>query len=245
MKWVFRLSSLRMTLDLDLNSPLVPLTVEAMKHEATAFVRDLSTRPIAELYNASDGKAVGTYVEHAFKDRLSLRYSYAHGNSANGLDLPSINTDIKVTSIARPQSSSPFKNAWQEIGGMGYNLMVFVYEKKNNPRDRTSILDFKNAIFIDKSRTADYRLTKSIREVAFDGTMSDAVKADEIESILINKQLPVDDATRRNWAEKLVREPPEQGAVTISNALQWRLAYNWAIEIATKKTYGDTVVDLA
>ena len=75
--------------------------------------------------------------------------------------------------------------------------------------------------------------------------MSDAVKTDEIESILINKQLPVDDATRRNWAEKLVREPPVQGAVTISNALQWRLAYNWAIEIAANKSYGDTVVDLA
>ena len=229
----------------DFAPTIVPLTIKAMKEEATAFVRELSTQPIAELYNASDGKAVGTYVEHAFKDRLSQRYQYEHGNSANGLDLPSINTDIKVTSIARPQSSSPFKNAWQEIGGMGYNLMVFVYEKKNDPQTRTSILDFKNAIFIDKSRTSDYRLTKSIREVALDKAMSDAVKADEIESILINKQLPVDDATRRNWAEKLVHEPPVQGAVTISNALQWRLAYNWAIEIAANKSYGDTVVDLA
>ena len=240
-----RLSSLHMTSDLDSAPKLAPLTIEAMKSEATVFVRELSVQPIAELYNVSDGKAVGTYVEHAFKNWLALRYSYEHGNSANGLDLPSINTDIKVTSIARPQSSSPFKSAWQEIGGMGYNLMVFVYEKKNNPRNHTSILDFRNAIFIDRSRTADYRLTKNIREVALDEEMSDEVKADEIEAILMNKQLPVDDATRRNWAEQLVHEPPEQGAITVSNALQWRLAYNWAIELAAKRTYRDTVVDLA
>lgn len=64
-----------------------------------------------ELYGVTDGKAVGTLVEHLFKIHLTERYDLTIGNSANGLDLPSVNTDIKVTSIKQPQSSCPYKDS--------------------------------------------------------------------------------------------------------------------------------------
>ena len=35
---------------------------------------------------------------------------------------------IKVTSIKQPQSSCPFKDAKQKVFGLGYNLLVFVYD---------------------------------------------------------------------------------------------------------------------
>ena len=44
-------------------------------------------------------------------------------------------TDIKVTSITQPQSSCPFKNARQKIYGLGYNLLVFVYNKEDSRND--------------------------------------------------------------------------------------------------------------
>jgi hypothetical protein len=58
------------------------------------------------------------------------------GNAASGIDLPSadILTDIKVTSIKQPQSSCPFKDVKQKIYGLGYNLLVFVYDKKDDKR---------------------------------------------------------------------------------------------------------------
>lgn len=59
----------------------------------------------SELFGITDGKAVGTFVEHLFKDFLAQQYDLTIGNSANGLDLPSVNADIKVTSIKQPQSS--------------------------------------------------------------------------------------------------------------------------------------------
>lgn len=71
-----------------------------------------------ELYGVSDGKAVGTLVEHLFKIHLTERYDLTIGNSANGLDLPSVNTDIKVTSIKQPQSSCPYKDSKQKIYGL-------------------------------------------------------------------------------------------------------------------------------
>jgi len=45
--------------------------------------------------------------------------------------------DIKVTSIRQPQSSCPFKSARQKIYGLGYSLIVFVYDKKDDPATKT------------------------------------------------------------------------------------------------------------
>jgi hypothetical protein len=64
-----------------------------------------------ERYGVTDGKAVGTYLEHKFKLYLKERYEFLEGNSASGIDFPGLLVDVKVTSIRQPQSSCPFKSA--------------------------------------------------------------------------------------------------------------------------------------
>lgn len=135
-----------------------------------------------------------------------------------------IRTDIKVISIVQPQSSCPFKNARQKIFGLGYNLLVFVYEKKDSSSVCT--LDFKYCTFIDSSRTADYTTTKRIREMVDDG----ANKEDVI-GFLVDKNVPGDEIVYSDLADEVLRKKLEQGYLTISNALQWRLQYTRLIAL--------------
>jgi len=105
----------------------VPLTIESLIQEAKQFCEEQTQLNHTELIGITDGKAVGTYVEHKFKEHLNEKYEVVIGNSASGIDLPSpdINTDIKVTSIRQPQSSCPYASSRQKIYGLGYNLLVY------------------------------------------------------------------------------------------------------------------------
>jgi len=133
------------------------LTIDDLIAEAKNFCEEESKFDNKELFGVTDGKAVGTFIEHKFTDRLVTNYNATIGSSANGIDLPSddINTDIKVTSIEQPQSSCPFKNARQKVYGLGYNLLLFVYGKTDHPDTKVARLNFVSCSFIDKSRTAD------------------------------------------------------------------------------------------
>jgi YesN/AraC family two-component response regulator len=186
----------------------------------------------------TDGKAVGTYIEHKFKNFLNEYYIVDNGNSAKGIDLPApeINTDIKVTSIKQPQSSSPFKDAKQKIYGLGYNLLVFVYEKTDNNKNKTAILDFKSCSFIEKERTADYTTTYRLIEMVNDGA-----NKEDIIAYLNDKNIPADDITLTQIAKQILENPPELGYLTISNALQWRLQYGRVVTLS-KKVKGITKI---
>lgn len=165
---------------------------------------------------------MGTLIEHQFQTHLNEKYEVLVGSSARGIDLPSydILTDIKVTSIRQPQSSCPFKNAKQKIFGLGYNLLVFVYDKTDDLTTQTAILNFVSCSFVYKERTADYTTTYRLREMIRDG----ANEAD-ITAYLQDKNIPADDITLSKIAQQILQSPPEQGYLTISNALQWRLQY--------------------
>lgn len=69
---------------------LEDLTLETLKQSATIFAKQLSTTPIPDLYGATDGKAVGTYVEQKFKRYLEDLYIFVPGNAATGIDLPEL-----------------------------------------------------------------------------------------------------------------------------------------------------------
>jgi len=113
---------------------MLKLTIDILKKEAKNFSVAESSHDEPSIFGSTDGKAVGTYLEHKFRNYLENTYTFEKGNSASGIDFPEemINTDIKVTSIIQPQSSCPFKSARQKIYGLGYNLLVFVYEKTDN-----------------------------------------------------------------------------------------------------------------
>ena len=189
------------------------MDISDLKKEAKIFCEFMKKENHSSLIGVTDGKAVGTYVEHRFQDYISSKYEIEIGSSAKGIDLPGaeIETDIKVTSIVQPQSSCPFKNARQKIFGLGYNILVFVYDKKDTANSCT--LDFK-------SRTADYTITKRLREMVDDGA-----NKEDIIGFLVDKNVPGDDIVYSDLADEILCNKPEQGYLTISNALQWRLQY--------------------
>ena len=71
------------------------LTVDLLIQAAKDFCKQQSVVYRTELFAVTDGKKVGTIVEHLFQEFLEERYSMTTGSSALGLDLPSVNTDIK------------------------------------------------------------------------------------------------------------------------------------------------------
>ena len=202
------------------------LTLPILREEAKLFCETESSKDHPELFGVTDGKAVGTYVEHKFQNYLSNKYEFTVGSSAKGIDLPDdfINTDIKVTSIKQPQSSCPFKNTNQKIFGLGYNLLVFVYQKEDI--GKKCYLKFQHCTFIESSKTADYTLTKRLREMVKDG----AIKED-ILGFLEDKNVPGDEIILNQIADAVLDNIPEQGYLTISNALQWRLQYKRVINL--------------
>ncbi len=102
------------------------LDLSELKTAARDFIALQSQTAVASLYGVTDGKAVGTYVEQAFRTYLTARYTYRPGNAALGIDFPELGVDLKVTSVRQPQSSSPFASASQKVYGLGYHLLVFM-----------------------------------------------------------------------------------------------------------------------
>ncbi|MDE5643703.1 MAG: restriction endonuclease [Muribaculaceae bacterium] len=202
------------------------LTIESLINEAEKFCANNTGVYRPELFGVTDGKAVGTFVEHLFQQYLADRYDLTVGNSASGLDLPSVNTDIKVTSIKQPQSSCPFKDSKQKIFGLGYNLLVFVYKKHDDSKSKKGMLEFVSCSFIDKSRTADFQTTTGIHKI-----ISNQGNQDDVFAFLVDHNIPSDEVTLYKIAGEILNNPPQIGYLTISNALQWRLQYSRIVSL--------------
>lgn len=203
------------------------LTIETLQEEASKFAARETSHEETSLYGVTDGKAVGTYLEQKFSSYLSEKYEYEPGNSASGIDFPALGVDIKATSIRQPQSSCPFKSASQKIFGLGYHLLVFVYEKTDNEKNKTSKLDIQHTIFVEKKRTADFQTTKGLL-----GILGRKGNKDDVIAFIMDRNLPVDEIGAEQLAERILKIAPDQGYLTISNALQWRLQYTRVIQEA-------------
>ena len=195
---------------------LPPSTVEALKREACEFSVAESSHQEPALYGVTDGKAVGTYFEHKFQKYLRSRYIYKEGSSAKGIDFPELEVDMKVTSFRQPQSSCPFKSARQKIYGLGYSLLVFVYEKTDDAAKRAGNLKVLHTVFVESVKTADFQTTTGLR-----GIIENSGNTDDILAFFEERILPVDDIMAQELAEEVMSHPPEIGYLTISNALQW------------------------
>lgn len=203
------------------------LTIEALCAEATTFSIAESQHPEPLLYGVTDGKAVGTYLEQKFRLYLQERYKFVKGNSASGIDFPGLLVDIKVTSIRQPQSSCPFKSARQKIFGLGYSLLIFVYDKTDNSANRTANLNILHTIYVSVEKTADFQMTRGIRNI-----LENEGNKDDLIAFMLDRNLPVDEIEMSNIADEILSKAPGQGFLTISNALQWRLQYGRVIERA-------------
>ena len=203
------------------------VNIQSLCQEAATFSAAQSKTPEKPLFGVTDGKAVGTFLEHKFRDYLKGRYEFQVGSSANGIDFPYLLVDMKVTSIRQPQSSCPFKSARQKVYGLGYSLIVFVYDKIDDSKKKAATLNILHTIFIEAERTADYQMTRGINRI-----LENEGNKDDITAFMHDKLLPVDDIEMDKLAEEIISNPPVQGFLTISNALQWRLQYSRVIERA-------------
>ncbi len=203
------------------------LTVETLKKEAKIFADKESTHNEPSMYGITDGKAIGTYFERKFQSYLKSKYRYEEGSSAKGIDFPGLSVDIKITSIKQPQSSCPFKSINQKIYGLGYSLLVFVYEKRDNTQSKTGRLNILHSIFVEEEHTADFQITTQLNSI-----LDNDGNIDDIIALLTEKHLPADDIMINELAKYILKNRPRVGYLTISNALQWRLQYSRIIENA-------------
>ncbi len=201
------------------------LTIEILCEQAKLFSQDESRHTEKTLYGITDGKAIGTYLEHKFKHYLSEKYLFMGGSSASGIDFPDILVDMKVTSITQPQSSCPFKSARQKIWGLGYSLLIFVYEKLDDATRQTATLNIIHTLFIEASKTGDYQTTRGIRQI-----LENDGNRDDLVAFLQDRNLPIDDSERINIAEELLKSPPPQGFLTTNWSFQLQSPYIKAIE---------------
>jgi len=151
------------------------LTISKLKKAAKEFCETESNHKNKDLFGVTDGKAVGTYIEHKFQ---------------------------------------------------AYNLLVFVYQKTDDNKNKEAILDFVSCSFLEKERTADYTTTFRIREMIKDGA-----NKEDIVAYLNDKNIPADELTLNSIAERILQDTPKQGYLTISNALQWRLQYGRVVKL--------------
>ena len=176
------------------------LTIGTLQKEASKFAEKETSYNEPSLYGITDGKAIGTYFEHKFTTYLADIYDYELGNSASGIDLPGLGADIKVTSVKQPQSSCPFESASQKIFGLGYHLLIFVYEKTDDEKNKTGRLNMQHTTFVEKERTADFQTTKELSDI-----LNREGNKDDVIAFIIERNLPVDEIGAKQLAEKIAR----------------------------------------
>jgi len=74
--------------------------------------------------------------------------------------------------------------------------------------------------------TGDYMMTRMLRQM-----LENDANKDDIIAYLIDRNIPADDITLNMLAEEILNNPPQQGYLTISNALQWRLQYGRIVNL--------------
>lgn len=203
------------------------LTIELLKNEAKVFAQKECRHKEPIIYGVTDGKAIGTYLEHKFHLYLAEKYKYKKGSSAKGIDFPDLAVDMKVTSTKQPQSSCPFSSSRQKVFGLGYGLLVFVYSKRDDGKTSTATLTIQHVIFVEKEYTGDYQMTKGILQILANGG-----NEDDLVAYMEDRFLVLDESASRTLAREILKKPPSQGYITLSNALQWRLQYSRTIQKA-------------
>ncbi len=185
---------------------LPDLTIERLRAEAANFSRQESLHGEPSLFGVTDGKAIGTYLEQKFRRFLQQRYQFVAGSSANGIDFPALLVDLKVTSVRQPQSSCPYKSARQAIYGLGYGLLVFVYDKTDDAETRTAQLKIFHTIFIETERTGDEQTTRGLRRI-----LANEGNCDDVMAFLLERYLVADETEAEPLANEILNTLPEQG----------------------------------
>lgn len=210
----------------------LPRLSQARLLNATAdFLREFSGRPLpVEFVRVrSDSSRLGSELERLLKEHLIGRFRFNPGSRGQGVDFPDLNIDLKVTSIVKPQCSAPLAGTHEKIYGLPYNLLLVVYEWKSGPKGRQT-LEFMAPILIPRRKTGDHRLTATIRDILDNPQLPRSAKKQLITRLIKDESvLYVERELAPKIAERVLREKPEQGKLTLSSAAQWRANFGRAI----------------
>ncbi len=80
---------------------------------------------------------------------------------------------------------------------MGYSLLVFVYEKTDDRKRRTANLRIQHTIFIDETRTADFTLTRLLRE-----SLAAGANNEDLIGLMLDRNLPLDEIEAASIAKE-------------------------------------------
>lgn len=69
-------------------------------------------------------------------------------------------------------------------------------------------------------------MTKTIRQM-----IENKANTEDIIGYFNDRNLPADDITMTQLAQEVLKNKPEQGYLTMSNALQWRLQYGRIVKL--------------
>lgn len=62
--------------------------------------------------------------------------------------------------------------------------------------------------------------------------VEDGAIKEDIVAYLQDKNIPADEITLNEIADRIIKSPPNLGYLTISNALQWRLQYKRVVDLS-------------
>ena len=112
-----------------------------------------------------------------------------------------------TATVVLPVQIGPTEDLWP-----GYVLLVFVYDKRDDPKTNTAVLNILHALFIEERRTADFTITRLIRQ-----HLETGCNAEDLIGLMHDKNLPVDDIE----ANKIAAEAPFEAVRTgFSNDFQ-------------------------
>jgi len=115
---------------------------------------------------------------------------------------------------------------------------VFVYDKQDDAKAKTALLNFVSCSFIEKERTADYQTTTALLQMIKNNS-----NAEDIFAYLNDRNIPADEITLMGLAKHILKNPPKVGYLTISNALQWRLQYGRIVTLKDKISGITKIID--
>ena len=101
-------------------------------------------------------------------------------------------------------------------------MLVFVYDKNDDPDTQTGRLDLRHTIFVEKERTADYQITTALRKLIENGA-----NRDDILACFEDRYMPFREPGAIRLAEKVLRRPPELGMLGKKKNWSW---FDHAIE---------------
>ncbi len=101
------------------------LTIKQLCNEAGLFAAQESLHQEPIIYGTTDGKAIGTYLEHKFRAQLAGKYTFGMGSSAQGIDFPELNVDYEgdahhPAAILMPIRVCTAKNLRLGLCGIGF-----------------------------------------------------------------------------------------------------------------------------